>query len=71
MDSSFLDVTDLPEVRPGDEVVVLGRQGDQALTAWDWARWGRTIPYTMVTGISSRVARLPHPAPALEGQRVR
>ncbi len=71
MDSSFLDVTDFPEVRVGDEVVVLGVQGDEILTAWDWARWSRTIPYAILTGIGQRVARLPRRAPALQYVRVK
>ncbi len=70
MDSSFLDVTDFPEVRVGDEVVVLGVQGDELLTAWDWARWARTIPYAILTGIGQRVARLPRRTLNLAGQRL-
>ncbi len=69
MDSSFIDVTDVPEVRAGDEVVVLGTQGNEVLTAWDWARWSRTIPYAILTGIGQRVARLPGRAPSLTGPR--
>ena len=70
MDSSFLDVTHLPSVAVGDEVVVLGSQGEENLTAWEWARWGRTIPYAILTGIGHRVARLPRRTLALTRPRV-
>ena len=69
MDSSFLDITGVPDVALGDEVVILGAQGKERITAWEWARWARTIPYAILTGISHRVARLPRRALNLAGQR--
>ena len=56
MDQITVDCGDDP-VEPGDEVVLLGRQGDAEITAWDWARRLDTIAYEMVCGISARVPR--------------
>lgn len=56
MDQLMLDAGDLPVV-PGDEVVLLGAQGDQEITATEWARRIGTIPYEIVTSIGPRVPR--------------
>ena len=45
-------------VAAGDEVVLLGRQGDEEITAWDWARRLDTIAYEVVCGIGPRVPRV-------------
>ena len=42
----------------GDEVALLGRQGDEEITAWDWARRLDTIAYEVVCGIGPRVPRV-------------
>ena len=44
-------------VRPGDEVVLIGRQGAEEITAWEWADRLETIAYEVVCGISARVPR--------------
>lgn len=56
MDQITIDCGD-HEVEPGDEVVLLGAQGEQEITAWEWARRLDTIAYEVVCGISSRVPR--------------
>lgn len=67
MDLTMVDVTDLPQpVRPGDEVVLLGVQGDDQITAWELARHAETIPYEILAGFSDRIPRSadrPQPAP--------
>ncbi len=45
------------ELRPGDEVVLLGRQGDEVVTAQELAEHAGTIAYEIVTGIGERVPR--------------
>jgi alanine racemase len=45
-------------VEVGDEVVLLGRQGDQAVTATEWAELLGTIPYEVLCDIGPRVPRL-------------
>jgi alanine racemase len=46
------------DVSVGDEVVLLGRQGEERITADDWAATLDTIPYEVVCGIGPRVPRL-------------
>lgn len=46
------------EVAVGDEVVVIGRQGDGEVTAQEVAGWLGTIPYEVVCGINARVPRV-------------
>ncbi|MGC8837104.1 MAG: alanine racemase [Anaerolineae bacterium] len=58
MDQCVVDVTDIPGVRDGDEVVILGRQGDEEITAEEVAAWADTIHYEVVTGLTSRVLRV-------------
>jgi alanine racemase len=47
-----------PEVHPGDEVVMIGRQGGEEITATEWADRLGTINYEVVCGIGPRVPRL-------------
>jgi alanine racemase len=57
MDQVIVGVNDVPGVRVGDEVVLLGGQGAERITAEDLARrWG-TINYDVVSGIMARVER--------------
>ncbi|HEX9284263.1 MAG TPA: alanine racemase [Nitrospirales bacterium] len=57
MDLTVVDVTDHPTVRPGDEVVLLGRQGPAVITADDLAAWQDTISYEVLCQIGPRVTR--------------
>jgi alanine racemase len=58
MDQSVVDVTDISAVEPGDEVVILGAQGNETITAFDHAQATGTIPWEVFTRISSRVRRI-------------
>jgi alanine racemase len=58
MDMTMLDVTDLPRAGVGDEVVLIGKQGDQTMTVQELAGWADTSPYEMFCGISPRVPRI-------------
>lgn len=49
------------DVRVGDEVVLLGRQGDEVITADEWAAWGGTISWEILCGIGARVPRISRP----------
>ena len=55
MDMIMADVTDIPGVSLQDEVVLLGRQGDQTLTADELALQAQTIPYEIMLGFGPRV----------------
>ena len=58
MDHFMADVTDIAGVEQGDEVVLLGMQGDRAITAQDMADWLDTIHYEIVTCVGKRVPRV-------------
>ncbi|RME80139.1 MAG: alanine racemase [Caldilineae bacterium] len=58
MDQSALDVTPIPNVRPGDEVVLIGMQGEECITAEEVAARLGTINYEVVSAILARVPRL-------------
>lgn len=57
MDALMVDVTHLPGVRPGDEAVLLGEQGDAAITARDVARLKNSVTYDVLTGWQPRLSR--------------
>jgi alanine racemase len=60
MDSITVDVTDLPEARPGDEVVLLGRQGDDRVPVEELAQRAGTIPHEIPTRLGPRLPRAYH-----------
>jgi alanine racemase len=54
MDMFMIDVTEIPGVQEGDDVIVFGKQ----LSVLEIAKWAGTIPYEIMTGISQRVKRV-------------
>jgi alanine racemase len=54
MDMTMVDVTDIPGVAAGEEVILFGKE----LPIRDLAEWADTIPYEIMTGISQRVQRI-------------
>ncbi|MGA3334245.1 MAG: alanine racemase [Terracidiphilus sp.] len=58
MDQTVLDVTEIPGVQAGDEVVLLGAQGGETITAFDHADAAGTIPWEVFTRIGPRVPRI-------------
>jgi alanine racemase len=58
MDLAVVDITHIPNAAPGDEVVILGEQHAQRITADDHARWAGTIPYEILCGIAARIPRV-------------
>ncbi len=57
MDYAMVDVTDIPEVKRGDGVVLIGPQGDDHISADEVARWLGTINYEVVATLLPRVPR--------------
>ena len=57
MDQTLVDVTDIPNVKMGDVVVLMGESGDLNYTADDMAEDLGTIGYEIICGISKRVQR--------------
>lgn len=69
MDLVMLDVTDLPAVGEGDEVVLIGAQGAARQSADDLAVAAGTINYEIVTAIRRRVPRRYHRGGRVVAQR--
>ncbi|CAB5001711.1 unannotated protein [freshwater metagenome] len=57
MDQLIVEVTDGPEVRVGDEVVLLGAQEGEQIPAQEWADLLDTITYEVVCRLSTRIPR--------------
>ena len=57
MDQLMIDCESDSSVMVGDEVVLIGKQGDHSVTADDWAEALGTIGYEIVCGISLRIFR--------------
>jgi alanine racemase len=58
MDLSAINVTNVPNVNIGDEVVLIGKQGDEYISVDEVAEWLDTNTYEVVTSIAARVPRL-------------
>jgi alanine racemase len=58
MNLMTVDVTDIPAVQPGDEVVLLGQQGTSAISAEEMAAWLGTIHYEVTTRINPLIPRI-------------
>ena len=58
MDLMTVDVTDIPGGACGDEVILLGRQGDEEVTVEEIAAKIGTISYEVLCGVSARVPRV-------------
>ncbi len=57
MNMIMVDVTDIPEVRIEDEAVLLGRQGEEEVSAEQLAQWIGTINYEVTTRINEGILR--------------
>ena len=57
MDMTVIDATDVPRVSAGDEVVLIGRQGESKITADDLAKKAQTINYEIVTRINPLIEK--------------
>ena len=58
MDQIMVDVTDIPDVAPNDEVVLFGRDGEEEITVDQLAAWAGVLNYEIICGIHSRVPRV-------------
>jgi len=57
MDQVMVDCGPGSAVAVGDEVVLIGSQGEQQVTAWEWAERLGTIAYEVLCGVGARVPR--------------
>jgi alanine racemase len=58
MDLMMVDVSQINDAEVGDEVTLLGRQGDEEISATELAERANTISWEIVTRIGSRVRRV-------------
>lgn len=58
MDMAMADVSHLPDVEPGDEVVILGQQGDDEITLDEFAESAGIIPHELLVRLGSRAPRV-------------
>ena len=57
MDVTLIDVTGIPGVDVGDEVILIGKSARRTITAWEHASHAQTIPYEVLCNINKRVPR--------------
>jgi alanine racemase len=70
MDSLTIDVTDVPGMGRDDEVVLLGQQGEDSITATDLARQRTTIAWEVLSGMARRIPRVYDAATGPKGMRM-
>ena len=58
MDAMMIDVTDVPGVKIGDEAVLLGKSGNEIITADDLAGKAGSFSYELLAGMSKRLPRI-------------
>ncbi|HXB01786.1 MAG TPA: alanine racemase [Opitutaceae bacterium] len=58
MDQTVVDVTDVPGVESGDEVVLVGRQQGAEISLAEFSRWADTIPWETLCSVTKRVPRV-------------
>ena len=58
MDQTIVDVTDLPNVSPGDRVTLIGRQESAEIGVAEFSDWDNTIPWETLCSVTKRVPRI-------------
>lgn len=58
MDQMMVDVTTIPQVKPGDEAVLIGKSGGLEIRAEDMAQWAGTISNEIVSRLGERLERV-------------
>nr|MCU0792341.1 alanine racemase [Opitutaceae bacterium] len=58
MDQTIVDVTDLPGVVAGDEVVIVGKQHSAEIPLTEFSAWAETIPWETLCSVTKRVPRI-------------
>ncbi len=58
MDQMMVDVTEIPEVKVGDDAVLLGRDGDEEITADLLGKWTNSFSYEVLSTFLPRVERI-------------
>jgi alanine racemase len=58
MDQLMIDVSEIPDVKAGEIVTLIGKDGSQCITADDWARDLSTISWEILCGFKHRLPRV-------------
>jgi len=58
MDQTIVDVTAVPDIRCGDEVILVGRQEGAEISISEFSDWADTIPWETLCSVTKRVPRL-------------
>jgi alanine racemase len=58
MDQTIVDLSALPDIRPGEEAVLVGSQGAGLITIGEFSHWADTIPWETLCSITKRVPRI-------------
>jgi alanine racemase len=58
MDQVMIQLDEVPGARAGDEVVLIGKQGEEQIRAEEVANCWGTINYEVVCGVGARVPRI-------------
>lgn len=58
MDQFMIDITEIPSVKEGDEVTLIGRDGDECITMEDLEKWSGMLNYELACIIGKRVPRV-------------
>ena len=58
MDQMMVDVSEVPDIEIGDRVTLIGKNGQQMITAEDIARWADTISYEVLLSCTDRVKKI-------------
>jgi alanine racemase len=58
MDLMMVDLTGLEDIKEQEEVVIVGRQGNESIDADELAFWAKTIPYEVLTSLGNRASRI-------------
>lgn len=58
MDTLMLDVTEVPNVKIGDEVVFIGQQNGSEISVWEVGEWAGTMAYDIITRMGKRLPRI-------------
>jgi alanine racemase len=61
MNMTMIDLGAAPDAKPGDEVTLIGRQGECEVTADEWGEWAETINYEIVTRLPAELPRVYDP----------
>jgi len=57
MNAMMVDITDIPDVKPGDEVVMIGRQGNDEVTLSSFSEMSNYLNYELLTRLPAEIPR--------------